>query len=88
MVAWLNIVIFLPLQFIYSDKATKFCKISPLDLSYVVPVKSTVEISQYFVAFSEYMYFNINGRISDPNVNLPLLILGPCKSKDFSFQNK
>ena len=41
------------LKFIYSEKATKFCKISTLDLSYVVPVKSTVEISQNFVAFSE-----------------------------------
>ena len=40
------------LKFIYSEKATKFCKIST-----VVPVKSTVEISQYFVAFSEYMNF-------------------------------
>ena len=28
------------------------------DLSYVVTVKSTVEISQNFVAFSEYMNFN------------------------------
>ena len=34
-----------------SKKATKFCKISTVDLSYVVPVKSTVEISQNFVAF-------------------------------------
>ena len=52
--------IFLPLylKFIYSEKATKFCKISTVDLSYVVPVKSTVEISQNFVAFSEYMNFN------------------------------
>ena len=33
------------LKFIYSEKATKFCEISTLDLSYVVPVKSTVEIS-------------------------------------------
>ena len=63
--------IFLPLQvpieffynvwyvpmFKYSEKATKFCKISTVDLSYVVPVKSTVEISQNFVAFSEYMNF-------------------------------
>ena len=39
----------------YSEKATKFCEISTLDLSYVVPVKSTVEILQNFVAFSEYM---------------------------------
>ena len=43
-------------KFIYSEKATKFCKISTVDLSYVVTVKSTVEISQYFVAFSEYKY--------------------------------
>ena len=42
------------LKFIYSEKATKF---STIDLSYVVPVKSTVEISQNFVAFSEYMNF-------------------------------
>ena len=31
--------------------------ISTVDLSYVVPVKSTVEILQNFVAFSEYMNF-------------------------------
>ena len=42
---------------IESEKATKFCEISTVDLSYVVPVKSTVEISQNFVAFSEYMNF-------------------------------
>ena len=50
-------------KFIYSEKATKFCKISTLLLSYVVPVKSKVDISQNFVAFSEYMNFkteNIN----------------------------
>ena len=40
-------------KFIYSEKATKFCKIFTLLLSYVVPV-SKVEISQNFVAFSEY----------------------------------
>ena len=45
------------LKFIYSEKPTKFCKISTLLLSYVVPVKSKVEISQNFVAFSEYMNF-------------------------------
>ena len=45
------------LKFIYSEKATKFCEISTLLLSYVVPVKSKVEISQNFVAFSEYMNF-------------------------------
>ena len=48
---------FLILKFIYSEKATKFCKISTLILSYVVPVKSKVEILQNFVAFSEYMNF-------------------------------
>ena len=47
-----------PVKFIYSEKATKFCKISTLLLSYVVPVKSKVEISKNFVAFSEYMDFN------------------------------
>ena len=44
-------------KLIYSEKTTKFCKISTLLLSYVVPVKSKVEISQNFVAFSEYMNF-------------------------------
>ena len=52
-----------PLKFIYSEKATKFCKISTVDLSYVVSVKSTVEISQNFVAFSEYMNFNSSFRL-------------------------
>ena len=47
------------LKFIYSEKATRFCKISIVDLFYVVPVKSTVEISQNLVPFSEYMNFNI-----------------------------
>ena len=45
------------LKFIYSKKATNFCKISTGDLSYQLPVKSTLEISQNFVAFSEYMNF-------------------------------
>ena len=44
-------------KFIYSEKATKYCKISTLLLSYVVPVKSKVGILQNFVAFSEYMNF-------------------------------
>ena len=38
----------------YSEKATNFFKIFNLLLSYVVPVKSKVKISQNFVAFSEY----------------------------------
>ena len=41
------------LKFIYS----KFCEISTKDLSYVVTIKSMVEILQNFVAFSEYMNF-------------------------------
>ena len=50
---------YLQLKFIYSEKTTKFCKISNVDLSSVVPVKSTVEISQNFVAFSEYKNFTV-----------------------------
>ena len=33
------------LKFIYSEKATKFYEISTVDLSYLVTVKSTMEIS-------------------------------------------
>ena len=43
---------------IYSEKASKFCKISTVDLFYVVTVKSMVEILQKFVAFPENMNFN------------------------------
>ena len=46
----------MPIKFIYSVKATKFCEIFTLLLSYVVPVKSKLKISQNVVAFSEYMY--------------------------------
>ena len=45
------------IKFIYSEKATKFWEISTLLLSYVVPVKSKVEISKKFEAFSEYLNF-------------------------------
>ena len=45
-------------KFIYSEKATKFCTIFTLLLSYVAPVKSKVKILKSFVAFSEYMNFN------------------------------
>ena len=47
----------------YSEKATKFCKIFTLLLSYVVPVKSKVKISQNVVAFSECMNFKLNWSI-------------------------
>ena len=49
-----------PLKFLYSEKATKFWEISTLLMSYVVPVKSKVEISQNFEAFLEYMNSNQN----------------------------
>ena len=45
-------------KFLYSEKATTFCEISTLFLSTVHTDKSKVEISQNFVAFSEYMNFN------------------------------
>ena len=47
----------LKVKFIYSEKATKFCEIFTLHLSYVVPDKHKVEILQNFVAFSENMNF-------------------------------
>ena len=37
-------------KFIYYEKATKFCEIFTLLLSYVFPVKSKVKVSQNFVA--------------------------------------
>ena len=45
------------LMFIYSENATKFCEISNLILTGTTQDKSKVEISQNFVAFSEYMNF-------------------------------
>ena len=45
------------LKFIYSEKATKFGEISTLLLTVCTVVKSKVEISQKFVAFSGYMNF-------------------------------
>ena len=53
---WLDFVCACILKFIYSEKATKFCEISILYLPYLVTVKSTVEISQNLVAFSEYIW--------------------------------
>ena len=44
-------------KFICSEKATKFCEIFTLLLSYVVPVKSKVKNLLNFVAFSECMNF-------------------------------
>ena len=47
-------------KLIYSEKATNFSKISTADSSYVITVKSTVEMSQNFMAFSEYMIICLN----------------------------
>ena len=44
-------------MFIYSEKATKFCKIFNIDLTVTTQDKYKVEILQKFVAFSEYMNF-------------------------------
>ena len=53
------------LKFIYSEKAANFCKISTVNLSYVVTIKSTVEITQNFVAFSEYIYSRVQKSIEN-----------------------
>ena len=44
-------------KFTYSEKASKFCKIFTLLLSVCTVDRSTVEILQNFVAFSEYTNF-------------------------------
>ena len=44
-------------KFIYSEKATKLCKLFTLLLTVCTVVNSKVKISQNFVAFSEYMNF-------------------------------
>ena len=46
-------------KFIYYKKATKFCEIFALLLTTVHKVKSKVKILQNFVAFSDYMNFNL-----------------------------
>ena len=46
------------LKFIYFEKATKFCEISTLLLTGTTLDKSKVDISQNFMAFSEYMNSN------------------------------
>ena len=44
-------------MFMYFEKATQFCEISTVDLTGTTQDKSTVEISQNFVAISKYMNF-------------------------------
>ena len=78
--------------------ATKFCKIFTLLLSYIVPVKSKVKISQNFVAFSEYMNFKYATQIlfltylytTDSWHNHPMLnsYVGVALMRCLSCQNK
>ena len=52
-------------KFVYSEKATKFYKITTLLLSTVHTDKSRVEILQNFVAFSEYTNFIESNKLHD-----------------------
>jgi hypothetical protein len=54
-----NLIHKVKIKFIYSEKATKFCKIFPLLLTSVHTVKSKGKISKNYVVFSEYMNFNM-----------------------------
>jgi hypothetical protein len=56
----------------YSEKATKFCKIFPLLLTTVHTVKSKGKISKNFAAFSEYMNFNDLKFWKEYESNLPV----------------
>ena len=60
------------IKFIYSEKAIKFCEISTLLLSYIVPVKSKVEISQNFEAFSEYSIYEHGSVVGVTNMKLKI----------------
>ena len=53
-------LIFRLVRLIYSEKATKFCEIPTILLSVSTVDKSKVEISQNFVAFSEYTNSNLS----------------------------
>ena len=53
------------LKFIYSEKATKFWEISIVDLSSVVPVKSTVEISKKNMNFT-ILLMSLHKRLTIP----------------------
>ena len=60
------------IKFICSEKATKFCEIFLLLLTVCTVVKSKGKISQNFVAFSEYMNFNISNHIKSLPLYQPL----------------
>ena len=55
-------------KFMYSKKATKFCKIFTVDLTVTTQDKSTVEISKKIVAFSEYMNFTAFNKTQKSNL--------------------
>ena len=59
---WWRNYYYTALKFKYSEKATNFFEISTLLLTAVHTIKSKVEISQNFVAFSEYINFNIRAK--------------------------
>ena len=62
-------------KFLYSEKATKFYEISTLLLTVCTVVKSLVEISQNFVAFSEYMNFHWSRTIFSASHSKPALVI-------------
>ena len=62
------------IKFIYCEKATKFCKISTVDLTSITLDISMVEISQNFVAFSQYMNFTVNAYYINLNNVCPVKI--------------
>ena len=71
------------LKFIYSEKATKFCEISTVDLSYICSNgQITVEISQNFVVFTEYMNFTFKKMIKIAETTF--IVIKP-NSRLFSF---
>ena len=56
---------YLMINFIYSEKATKFCEIFTLLFTGTAWDKSKVKISQNFVAFAEYMNFKLKWEAED-----------------------
>ena len=70
------------LKFIYSEKATKFCKISTLLLTVTIKDKSKVDILQNFVAFSEYMNFKLTCVICPPKYRIFPTDLLPMRWSD------
>ena len=61
---WPSATFLVRIKFIYSEKTTKFCKISTLLLSVCTVDKNKEEISQNILAFSEYTNFNVEYRVN------------------------